>query len=271
MRIGILSDLHCELAPEHSRSWINRYEPLELGRRVRDAIDIFSAERPDFVLLLGDTTELGDRGASDFIFSLMGNVVGPIIAVPGNHDGGGDTTVLANSAHAHGVRLLEGRSMRAAGVTVLGVGIAPAAAASPDFRGSMETPPRDGSLTIVASHFPLISHESEITAAGLPYSGDLVNREELEPLLQQARTPTVVFSGHVHARCSATAGYVLQLTVAAMIESPFECTVVDIDFTDDDAISARRRAFSLGDAAAANPVFAPEDERWEWRDNRWRR
>ena len=84
-------------------------------------------------------------------------------------------------------------------------------------------------------------------------------------LLQQSRVPTIVFSGHVHSRCSAASGNVLQVTVASMIESPFECTVVEIDTADDESISMTRRAFPLGDPAPVNPVFAPADERWEWR------
>lgn len=269
MRIGLLSDLHCELAPSHQRSWINRYEPRELERRIREAIEIFAAERPDIALLLGDTAELGDREAFDAVFSLLRSFAGPVAAVAGNHDGGADLSALATSAMAHGVRLLSGDSLRTEGATILGAGIAPAAPASPDFRGVLEAPPRDGPLTIVASHFPLLSHESEITAAGLPYSGDLVNRAEMETLLQRSRIPTVAFSGHVHSRCSATAGRLLQLTVGAMIEPPFDCTVVDIDIHDDYTIAVRRRAFTLGDAPAINPVFAPEDERWEWRGDSW--
>ena len=285
MRIGILSDLHCDLAPSRERSWINRYEPLELPRRLDDALEILSGERPDLILLLGDTTELGDRGAFDFVFSRMRQSTGsPIAAVAGNHDCGTTVVVvagsvdggvyggaLATSARAHGIQFLDADSTRAAGVMLLGVGIARVAAGSSagsgDFRGALDVPPREGPFDMVASHFPLISHESEITAAGLPYSGDLVNRDELESLLQQSRVPTVVFSGHVHSRCSAASGNVLQITVASMIESPFECTLVDIDSADDDVISVRRRAFTFGDPAAANPVFAPADERWEWHND----
>jgi predicted phosphodiesterase len=287
MRIGLLSDLHCDLAPSRERSWINRYEPLELPRRLGEALGILSGERPDLILLLGDTTELADREAFDFVLNRVRQSSGSLIAaVAGNHDcdstmaviaesvagkldGGADNGALATSARAHDIRFLNADSARAAGVALLGAGIgrvtAGSSAGSGDFRGALDVPPRDGQFNVVASHFPLISHESEITAAGLPYSGDLVNRAELESLLQRSRVPTVVFSGHVHSRCSAASGNVLQVTIASMIESPFECTVVDIDSADDGLISVRRRAFTLGDPAAVNPVFAPADERWEWR------
>jgi hypothetical protein len=291
MRIGILSDLHFDLAPSRERSWINRYEPLELPRRLGDALEILAAERPDLILLLGDTTELADREAFDFVFGrVRKSSDSPIATVAGNHDcdsamaadadsvsdrlDGVRDGALAKSARAHGIHFLNGSATGAAGVALLGVGIARVtpgpSAASGDFRGALDAPPRDEPLNVVASHFPLLSHRAEITAAGLPYSGDLVNRAELEALLLQSRVPTVAFSGHVHSRCSATRGNVLQITVASMIESPFECTVVAIDSAGHDTISLRRRAFTLGDPASANPVFAPADERWEW-NRRWTR
>ncbi len=284
MRIGILSDLHCDLAPSHERRWINRYEPLELPRRLDDALEIFSRERPDLLILLGDTTELGEREAFDFVFGKVRAASGtPITAVAGNHDGGAAVAVvagnvdggvhqsaLATSARAHGVEFLDAGATRAATIPLLGVGIARSAAPQSDFAGSLPTLPDDAPLSIIASHFPLVSHEIEITAAGLPYSGDLANRARLEALLHRSGVPTVVLSGHVHSRCSAASGNVLQITVASMIESPFECTVLGIDFDGDDSLYVRRRAFTLGEPAEVDPVFAPADERWEWRDG-WRR
>ncbi|HEY9449621.1 MAG TPA: metallophosphoesterase [Gemmatimonadaceae bacterium] len=270
MRLGLLSDLHCELVPARQRSWINPYEPLQLERRLRDAIEIFSVEQPDIVVLLGDTSELGDREAFDFVFSRLRRLTGAVLAtVAGNHDGGADTSALAISARTHGVRLLNGESMYMGGVTIIGLGVAPVAPGLSVFRGAMPDWPREGLLTVVASHFPLLSHALEIAGAGLPYSGDIVNRGEIEALPQQSGIPTVVLSGHVHSRCTATAGHVLQLTVGAVIEPPFDCTVVDIDIGT--GIAVRRRAFTLGDAPTINPVFSAADERWRWHSDRWQR
>lgn len=282
MRIGLLSDLHCKLAPTRQRSWINRYDPLGLPERLDRALEIFSAERPDLLLLLGDSTELGEPEAFDFVFGRVRTSIGaPITAVAGNHDGaavavvagnvdgGVHQSALSTSARAHGIRFLDADATRTAGAELLGVGITRAADGTSGFSGALPTPSRDAPLCIVASHFPLVSHELEITAAGIPYSGDLVNRARLETLLHRSGVPTVVFSGHVHSRCSAISGNVLQVTVASMIESPFECTVVDVDVAGDDSIIVRRRAFTLGEPAVVNPVFAPADERWEWRGRGW--
>jgi predicted phosphodiesterase len=285
MRIGILSDLHCDLAPSRERRWINRYEPLALPRRLDGALEILSAERPDLLLLLGDTTELGEREAFDFVFGRVRASSGPpIAAVAGNHDGHRDAAVavvpgnvdgdihqsaLAASARAHGIQFLAAAATSAAAIPLLGVGIERAAVPQSAYVGELSALPSEGPLTLVASHFPLVSHEIEITAAGLPYSGDLANRARLETLLHRSGVPTLVLSGHVHSRCSAVSGNVLQITVASMIESPYECTLVDID-VDDDSLFVRRRAFTLGEPAEVDPVFAPADERWEWRDG-WRR
>ena len=66
MRIGVLSDLHCELAPSRQRSWINRYEPLELERRLRDATDIGT---DDTIAVRRRAFTLGEAPAINPIFA----------------------------------------------------------------------------------------------------------------------------------------------------------------------------------------------------------
>ena len=51
--------------------------------------------------------------------------------------------------------------------------------------------------------------------------------------LERRRAPTVVLSGHIHARDALTAGPVLQLTQAALIEAPYEASVVRVAVTGD--------------------------------------
>jgi hypothetical protein len=268
MRLGLLSDLHCELAPPRQRSWINAYEPHRLGQRLERAVEIFAAEQPDVVLLLGDTAELAEREAFDFVFARVHRLQGPLIAaVAGNHDGGADTAALEGSAAAHDIRLLRGETVGICGASLVGLSIAPVAPGGSAFSADVPELTGQGAVTILASHFPMCSQEARLTAAGLPYSGDLENRGAIESLLGQQALPTVALSGHVHARCSSTAGPVLQLTVGALIEAPFDCTIVDVQ-TDDD-VTVRRRAFTLGDAPRVNPVFAPADEEWRWSGDRW--
>ena len=87
----------------------------------------------------------------------------------------------------------------------------------------------------------------------MPYAGDLVNRADLEGRLRSDPRPKVVLSGHVHARCSTHDGLLLQFTAGALIEPPFEATIVEIDAT---SLSARRTARRLGGIAPIDPVFA---------------
>ena len=73
-----------------------------------------------------------------------------------------------------------------------------------------------------------------------------------------------MLNGHIHARCSIHDGPLLQFTVGALIEPPFDATLVEIDGT-----SLRRRtARRLGEIAVTDPVFAADDEVWNT-DDRW--
>ena len=76
--------------------------------------------------------------------------------------------------------------------------------------------------------------------------------------------PKLVLSGHIHARCATTAGSLLQLTVGALIEPPFDATIVDID---PEVVS--RSARRLGPVAEPDPVFAADEERWRWDGHAW--
>ena len=51
-----------------------------------------------------------------------------------------------------------------------------------------------------------------------------------------------------------------------MIEPPFDATLVEIDTT---GPAVRRTARRLGDVAVTDPVFAADEERWQWDGGRW--
>ena len=145
-------------------------------------------------------------------------------------------------------------------MTGVGVGRGPA---PPQYVGQLAGL-GEADLVVVASHFPLLSEASRVAAAGLPYAGDLVNRADLEAQLRSDPRPKLVLSGHIHARCSTHDGPLLQFTVGAVIEPPFDATLVEIDGT-----SVRRTARRLGEIAVTDPVFAADDERWQWTGDRW--
>ncbi|HUQ23165.1 MAG TPA: metallophosphoesterase [Gaiellaceae bacterium] len=259
MRIGVLSDLHCELEPAGSR-WINVFEPEHLDERTDAALAWFAEVRVDLILVLGDVVQFANLSDLEHMFSRLATASAPVATVGGNHDLRlGDD--FAHAAREHGIRLLDQEPLDA----VTGVGVA-RGPAPPQYVGRLGSWPGDADLVIVASHFPLLSEATKVAAAGLPYAGDLVNRGELEGRLRSDGGPKLVLSGHIHARCSTHEGALLQLTVGALIEPPFDATLVEIDGT-----GVRRTARRLGEPALTDPVFAPEDENWLWSGDRWAR
>ena len=259
MRIGVLSDLHCELEPTGSR-WINVFEPEHLDERLDAALAWFAEARVDLVLLLGDVVQFANQADLEHALARIAAAeVAPVAVVGGNHDLrlGGD---FAAGARSHGIRLLHEEPLLLDGVALTGVGVG-RGAAPPQYVGQLRVPEAAAPLVVVASHFPLLSEAARLAAVGLPYPGDLVNRAELEAQLD--RRPAVGLSGHIHARTSATAGSLLQLTVGALIEPPFDATIVELD-GDTVARTARR----LGPVAETDPVFAA-DERWRWAGEGW--
>jgi Calcineurin-like phosphoesterase superfamily domain len=264
MRIGVLSDLHCELEPSGSR-WINPFEPEQLDRRTDTALEWFAEARVDLVLLLGDIVQFANPSDLAHVFARVAAAgVAPLVTVNGNHDLrlGAE---FAERAREHGIRLLHEAPLELDGVAVTGVGVG-RGPELPQYIGRPGGWGGEPGLVVVASHFPILSEASRVAAAGLPYAGDLVNRADVEGRLRSDPRPKVVLSGHIHVRCSTHDGPLLQCTVGALIEPPFDATVVEVDAT---RLGVWRTARRLGEIAAVDPVFAADDERWLLTDGRW--
>ncbi|HEX4931489.1 MAG TPA: metallophosphoesterase [Gaiellaceae bacterium] len=258
MRIGVLRDLHCELEPAGSR-WINVFEPEHLDERTDAALAWFSEARVELILLLGDVVQFANPSDLEHMFSRLATAnVAPLATVGGNHDLRlGEE--FADCARKHGIRLLHEEPLEL--VTGVGVDRGPA---PPQYVGQLAGWGGEAGLVVVASHFPVLSEASRVAAAGLPYAGDLVNRLELVGRLQSDSRPKLILSGHIHARCSTHDGPLLQFTVGALIEPPFDATLVEIDGT-----SVRRTARRLGEIHVTDPVFAEDEELWQWTGDRW--
>ena len=123
MRIGVLSDLHCELEPAGSR-WINDFEPEHLDRRTDAALAWFSEAEVELILLLGDIVQFANPSDLEHMFARLATAdVAPLATVGGNHDLRlGDE--FADCARKHGIRLLHEQPLD--GVTGVGVGRGPA-------------------------------------------------------------------------------------------------------------------------------------------------
>ncbi len=264
MRIGVLSDLHCELEPAGSR-WINAFESEQLDQRMDTALAWFSEAEVDLILILGDSVQFANRGDLAHVFSrLAAAKTAPLATVNGNHDLRLGEEFGA-CAHEHGIRLLYDEPFELAGVAVTGV-VVDRGPKLPQYVGRAGALESEAGIVVIASHFPVLSEASRVAAAGLPYAGDLVNRSDLEGALRSDPRPKVVLCGHIHARCSTTDGHLLQFLVGALIEPPFDATIVEIDAA---GLSARRTARRLGEVAAIDPVLAADDELWQRTDGRW--
>ena len=262
LRLGLLSDLHCELDPQGSR-WINPFEPERLDDRIDEALAWFAASKIDALVLLGDFVQAADPHSLEHAMARVAHfAAAPVGAVAGNHDLRVD---LPGAARRHGLRLLADEPLELDGVVVAGVGLSRRGSEGPFYLGELG-PVRSDGLLVVASHFPLLSEAERLAAAGLSYPGNLVNREALLARVGAAK-PVVVLSGHIHARTSRVDGPVLQFTVGALIEPPFDCTLLELD---PDGFRAIRTARRLGPAGAVDPVFAPEGESWHLSSTGWR-
>jgi predicted phosphodiesterase len=264
VRIGVLSDLHCELEPAGSR-WINLFQPEHLDRRIDAALEWFAEARVDLVLLLGDSVQFPNPSDLAHVFARLATAdVAPLATVNGNHDLRlGDE--FAECAREHGIRLLHDEPLEREGVALTGVAVAQGPK-PPQYVGRLGAWAGEAGLVVVASHFPVLSEASRLAAAGLPYPGDLVNRADLESRLRSTPPATLVLSGHIHARCTLSDGAVLQIMVGAVIEPPFDATIVEIDAT---SLGVRRTARRLGEIAPIDPVFSAADERWQRSGDRW--
>lgn len=264
IRLGLLSDLHCELEPAGSR-WINVFEPERLDERIDEALSWFRESGVAAILLLGDLVQLGDPLALEHVLGrLAESASAPLVMVSGNHDLRlGDD--FAAGAKKVGIDLLREAPLELDGVAVAGVGLGRSGPGLPFYVGDY-APPTAGGMLVMVSHFPLLSEAECVAAAGIPYAGDLVNRGDLVSGLLDAPGPTVAVSGHIHARCSRAEGPLLQYTVGALIEPPFDCTVIELDLGDK---RVRRIARRLGPVSRVDPVFAADEETWAWSERRW--
>lgn len=262
MRLGVVGDIHWNVDPNAPpQFWHNSYEPEALERRLAEAVALFAREEVQLAVFLGDLSDLGDEASLD---EVLARVPGPLAVVAGNHDG--DRDALERTATRHTTTLLDRHAVTVDDVMILGIGAEAAETGRPRSRSVRPAIPDVGTLLVVASHFPLLSEAGRLAEAGLPYPGDLVDGEVVAKCVAKSQ-PALVLSGHVHARCTRTHGALLQLSVGALIEPPFDAAIVDVALGPPPTV--HRRSHRLGPVAAFEPVFAPEEEQWEWTGTEW--
>jgi Calcineurin-like phosphoesterase superfamily domain len=259
VRLGVVSDLHLTLDPAAEASWHNPFDFAGVPGRIDRARALFDGAGVDAVMACGDLTHAGDEGSVRAVRERL--TVGrerPLLAVAGNHDCLERDDQLARCGFAT-------RGVEVGGVRVAGVAIErdPAPGAFRWTGGDAA-----GGATVVASHFPVLPCAARLTEAGFVHPGDLANRRELQAHLA-GDGPVVGLSGHIHARDSHADGPVLQLSAGALVESPYEVAIVDVDVARAE-VRVRRRVHGLGPPARHDPVLAAADETWTFAWGAWR-
>ena len=274
LRVGVLADLHGSLDPAEQGGWFNAYDFAGMPERVDRAMTWFAEQEVDRVVLAGDLTHGAEAKALDALLErCTRRSPCPVLVVAGNHDVDGRAPFAGAVARAAGARvaLATPTGERHRGVCLAGIHVGSAEGL---MRSRVEQAPDltawGAEPVVLASHYPLLSHAASLTTNGLPHPGDLVDRAALaRPLIERA-APTIVVSGHVHARLVAVEGTVLQLTQTALIEPPFDAALVELAPEPGGGLLVTRRTLRAGDARAPfEPALAEPDGAWRFDGGRW--
>lgn len=274
-RIAVLTDLHVAEAGTPDSRWIGT---LPLGRSrdlLGESARLVAGLAPDGVVLLGDLTQDGTDAQLDLLAGELPALGRPVWAVPGNHDLGEVADPLRRLDGAVTVPDPVGSGWRGLHVATGRLARVPGGAgqtgwgeyregAAPEVGGWPADRP-----VFWLTHFPVIGLRAEVTAGGLPYAGDLTDREGVLAALARHPGPVVVLAGHLHLRATAVRGSVLQLSHPALIEPPHQVTLLEVDpGLAGDGIRVARRCLGLTDGPG--PGLVPRQEAWTYRGGEWR-
>jgi predicted phosphodiesterase len=270
VRIGLLADLHWSVAPDAPARWHAPYDFAAQAERCAATLDALVARGCELLVVAGDLTHDGDRASCDAALDcvLSASPV-PVAVVEGNHDVTLDPTLVSRRVdvrdawrRARATADEELLQLRTVGVDRHG-----RAAGDPG-----TGPLADGAATVVVSHFPLVPYAARLAAAGLPWPGELADRDARLALLVATQVPTVVLSGHAHVRDTTSHGNVLQVCAPALAERPHEAAVVDVDPVGQAVRCMRIRSGGPAPARGAERwLLAHPDERWTFAGGSWTR
>ena len=274
MRLGVLTDVHWAISPLDV-SWHNPFDIEGVPTRMRAAAEAFLARNADAVIVAGDLAHRGDvPSLTDALQRLLRHWPGLVLLVKGNHDIGETIEALDRAAAetASGrVRVIDDTSIAHRGVRIAGsplLTLDEEGGADSSIEGFAEGWEDD--LVVLASHYPPLDRAPLLAAHGFRYARAPASLRYVADELGARRGPTVVISGHIHARDSYRRGPVLQFCGGALVEAPFECAVIEIEFLQEGQAVVRREALRLKDSLTArDPVFAPAVEAWRFAGGGW--
>ncbi len=278
LRLAVVSDSH--LVPPGmptSGSFNNRLEFETALPRLEAALRRCAEEAPDAVVALGDIANFGDDASLDVAVERFAASGTTTWLVGGNHDTKGRGGGWALQEAAERIAAPQVRVPPVAGVPWGDVGLAGVALSHQDggYRARSGDPlgrdiPTDQPL-LVLSHFPLLSLEREVLAAGWNYAGDLNELDEVVRPLIDRSGPTIVLHGHLHLGASAVQDRLLQIGCPPLIEAPFQITTISIAVHAGGAlhVAVRREQIWPTDGVGAWPRLVPAWQAWRWDNGTW--
>ena len=275
MKLGIIAAAH--LGPPGTRVWSfhTRYENVDTMVAYRLALRRCVQEDVDGVVLLGDLSNSGDDESLESGVRLAAETGRPLWVVSGNHDLFDRVEALDEMAQrvgADNVRLVTpegdvvGRDLQIAGfsVTTGNWGYIPRSGDKLDTSKWEEVP------MVWISHYPIISFAEKVSEMGLMYGDDLEDLEEVARPLLERSAPTVVLSGHIHVRDTRVVEKVLQVSCAALVEPPFEITLLDLEL-EGGRITIRMESVPLVSSFPVRvPALSPSRQEWFFESGVWR-
>lgn len=258
LRLGAVGDLHHTTGDASGLSYHGPFDVPGVLRRLEAALRWFADERADALLLAGDLTQFGDAESLARVLRLVAERwTRPAFVVAGNHD------VLVNSdALAEALRTVAARHVvqpHPSGVSLGGVRIAGLEPEPPRWADAIASWGHDP--VVLVSHWPLVSRARAFAEHGLRYAGDRPGHGPAPHALAARDAPTIVVNGHLHARDCHRAGAVVQLSLGALVESPYEASIVDVAGRDATSTVVRRRARAFGPCDVEGPpAIAPADQ-----------
>jgi hypothetical protein len=272
VRIGVIADSHVSVDERRFEpaAWHNPYRLADSLDRFVTALAHPFVQGSDVVVVLGDLVHWGDRASLRAVVDAAGRCGPPVILLSGNHDviergvrleqeieAGGHANVWSPCIEALPDAIVAPFARAGLGLQVIEV-----MEERPDdgrpFRVEARTvlSGATGGAGIVLTHFPLLSFRWRAVDADLLYSGNLRDLAT-EPELDRGWSATLVLNGHLHIHAVRAKESAYQISFGALVEAPYEVSVVEVAVRDD-ALEVAYECASMHDVTEAKvPVLDP--------------
>lgn len=259
IRLAVLADLHLPGPNTPPTAWHSEYNFAGVHARLATGFELAADEGCDFICIVGDIVQ-DDPAPLTRMDALIASSAIPVLVVGGNHDPA-PTELRARLPSA---LFAQPEGGRRSGLLLTGIHARRAPKGPASIIGELpRTHDWGDAPVILLSHFPVLSLRDRLAGNDLRHPGDLDDRPALERRLATRDAPTIVISGHVHARDHATRGTILQIVVGALVEAPYEISILTVSIETTTRVTRRaiRLAAQLPDERS---VLVPDQTTWSF-------